>query len=57
MRRKRGLSGAKGSRMHWAKEGMKVNAKSRGQRLSFPMMRSIPKICEKSTVGKVRTEV
>lgn len=42
MRRKRGLSGQRGSRMHCSTAGMKMKLNSSGHRSALPMMGSIP---------------
>jgi len=42
MRRKRGLSGAKGRMTHCSRAGMKMNPRSSGQSESFPMIKSKP---------------
>ena len=52
MSRKRGLSGQRGSRMHWATAGMKVKPNRSGHKLSLPIIASIPNTYNQHTQSR-----
>lgn len=56
MRRKRGLSGQKGSTAHWSKAGMKVKPSRKGHIVEVPMISLIPKIYRKKKEKDLQSE-